>query len=764
MQCQGRVFLILLVFVLLYLPHSLQDVKERHECSCRAADLLPSLVQRALKSNEGYAIMVDDPDASQFLDRSEIASNLQVFHLLDLAEDCDLGCIVSFPSLPLLLGNASEIHAIPSVRSALLASAGCTKCRKVLHKYVSGGDDGVSSLFSTAEGWEILDRPRGFQHLGSSIDEPQDGDQLVEDGVGHMQEILISFRRGQAIPESSELTILVNGILSFRSSLAQEPSSMLGEGGEVDVCDLLLDGGLIPTVDGRCQIVAHIRMAELGEKRVSVLLSSERGRSTAVSIGFTVLKGLLEQQALADRQEVIVDRVRRPVQMGKGSWSWQEIEVPRLNTRARRFEDNYKDFKRLQIDQMLARYGLQRGDAGDFPGRNPQRHEDRKTIAEQIYHAESNAHRFEQALISHPLPNSTIRVLDKVPVLLVLRIAMGYKLLSPEIPNTILQVEFEYDWPGRSPNVTFLSQEQITLRSSDNHRPFEESRVLHRYADGEEAPHFLSLDYSVGDVAVTIPSSVLLTLRVVQGNLSYDFNSTVKLATREPSYEMKENGESPASFSQVFVVTITHQRLDADRLRDVLLAMNLPEPSKWEAFDAYEKIAHEFALLQVSEQLLGSGSGWSVGSFGCAESHYRLLSHIAKHNMTRALVLEHDSKLPQGISPSAAGIILADAMKAAPEDAELLFVGHCHPRWIERENAFWVRGGACCTHGYIVSWAGAIVILNAMNPLWAPIDEIIRDLCFTSQLSCYLLVPEGSSDTSKRLQTGVFVQDWQDVS
>ncbi|EKX37950.1 hypothetical protein GUITHDRAFT_144632 [Guillardia theta CCMP2712] len=574
MQCQGRVFLILLVFVLLYLPHSLQDVKERHECSCRAADLLPSLVQRALKSNEGYAIMVDDPDASQFLDRSEIASNLQVFHLLDLAEDCDLGCIVSFPSLPLLLGNASEIHAIPSVRSALLASAGCTKCRK----------------FCTS--WEILDRPRGFQHLGSSIDEPQDGDQLVEDGVGHMQEILISFRRGQAIPESSELTILVNGILSFRSSLAQEPSSMLGEGGEVDVCDLLLDGGLIPTVDGRCQIVAHIRMAELGEKRVSVLLSSERGRSTAVSIGFTVLKGLLEQQALADRQEVIVrtamvmlvwwkDRVRRPVQMGKGSWSWQEIEVPRLNTRARRFEDNYKDFKRLQIDQMLARYGLQRGDAGDFPGRNPQRHEDRKTIAEQIYHAESNAHRFEQALISHPLPNSTIRVLDKVPVLLVLRIAMGYKLLSPEIPNTILQVEFE-----------------ITLRSSDNHRPFEESRVLHRYADGEEAPHFLSLDYSVGDVAVTIPSSVLLTLRLVvlamrgerQGNLSYDFNSTVKLATREPSYEMKENGESPASFSQVFVVTITHQRLDADRLRDVLLAMNLPEPSKWEAFDAYEVI------------------------------------------------------------------------------------------------------------------------------------------------------------------------------
>ena len=50
------------------------------------------------------------------------------------------------------------------------------------------------------------------------------------------------------------------------------------------------------------------------------------------------------------------------------------------------------------------------------------------------------------------------------------------------------------------------------------------------------------------------------------------------------------------------------------------------EAERWEAFDAKEPLAHEFAMLRVAPTLKGSGSGWTVGAFGCAESHWIYLS------------------------------------------------------------------------------------------------------------------------------------------
>ena len=110
-----------------------------------------------------------------------------------------------------------------------------------------------------------------------------------------------------------------------------------------------------------------------------------------------------------------------------------------------------------------------------------------------------------------------------------------------------------------------------------------------------------------------------------------------------------------------------------------------------------------------------------------------------------------------------------------PEDAELLFLGHCFPRLRERANAWWVHGGACCTHGYIISWHGALRVLAAIDPLAAPIDEILRDLCFSGQIGCYLLLPDTSGGVAHdgydggeeerqlpELPFGLFVQDWQE--
>jgi hypothetical protein len=104
----------------------------------------------------------------------------------------------------------------------------------------------------------------------------------------------------------------------------------------------------------------------------------------------------------------------------------------------------------------------------------------------------------------------------------------------------------------------------------------------------------------------------------------------------------------------------------------------------------------------------------------------------------------------------------------------MLFLGHCFPRLRERVNAWWVHGGACCTHGYIISWHGALRVLAAIDPLAAPIDEVLRDLCFSGQIGCYLLLPDTSQYGGEQeaaevvtevpeLPFGLFVQDWQEA-
>jgi len=53
-----------------------------------------------------------------------------------------------------------------------------------------------------------------------------------------------------------------------------------------------------------------------------------------------------------------------------------------------------------------------------------------------------------------------------------------------------------------------------------------------------------------------------------------------------------------------------------------------------------------------------TGSGWTVGAFGCAESHFRLLLHLAQRGDARGLVLEHDSLLAPGVSVEQACSVL----------------------------------------------------------------------------------------------------------
>ena len=99
----------------------------------------------------------------------------------------------------------------------------------------------------------------------------------------------------------------------------------------------------------------------------------------------------------------------------------------------------------------------------------------------------------------------------------------------------------------------------------------------------------------------------------------------------------------------------------------------------------------------------GTGSGWSVGALGCAESHYRLLHAIQDSSMNRVLILEDDVAWNRGGGWDVNGLL--QAMQELPDDADIAFLGHCHARFNVGGAArgAWRRGGACCTHAYTIS-------------------------------------------------------------
>jgi len=55
--------------------------------------------------------------------------------------------------------------------------------------------------------------------------------------------------------------------------------------------------------------------------------------------------------------------------------------------------------------------------------------------------------------------------------------------------------------------------------------------------------------------------------------------------------------------------------------------------------------AHEtdiYMYTYVGAKMTGTGSGWSEGAIGCAESHWGVFQHVYEEGFGRALILEDD--------------------------------------------------------------------------------------------------------------------------
>ena len=111
------------------------------------------------------------------------------------------------------------------------------------------------------------------------------------------------------------------------------------------------------------------------------------------------------------------------------------------------------------------------------------------------------------------------------------------------------------------------------------------------------------------------------------------------------------------------------------------------------------------------------------------------------------------------LNPNASPSLLLQALREIPPDAELAYLGYCFSRTHEVMTQLWRHGAACCTHAYVVSHFGAARLLQLLQPLSAPIDEVMRDLCYSGQINCYVVDIGGEDNRHPDyLHDGLFLQ------
>lgn len=132
------------------------------------------------------------------------------------------------------------------------------------------------------------------------------------------------------------------------------------------------------------------------------------------------------------------------------------------------------------------------------------------------------------------------------------------------------------------------------------------------------------------------------------------------------------------------------------------------------------------------------GSGFRMGEkpTGCWLSHYMLWNCLTRLPDEHFLILETDAKLHDGFAAA-----FAQAMRDAPSNFDLLYVGHCCTanRGNRIAGAVHESKSMLCTHAYVVR-RGALGTLLAMRKCWAPIDIQLKLECFPV-LRTYAVIP-----------------------
>ncbi|CAG8855722.1 34803_t:CDS:1, partial [Gigaspora margarita] len=126
--------------------------------------------------------------------------------------------------------------------------------------------------------------------------------------------------------------------------------------------------------------------------------------------------------------------------------------------------------------------------------------------------------------------------------------------------------------------------------------------------------------------------------------------------------------------------------------------------------------------------------------------HYKVYQSIIKHGYESALILEDDVDFELNIDS-----IITDTFKLLPSNWDLFYLGYCS---YEERNGHFVDGQdnsatyklyrstlPTCTHGYVVTRAGAQKLVKMLVPMPKTLDARLAELNRIGDINSYSLVP-----------------------
>jgi GR25 family glycosyltransferase involved in LPS biosynthesis len=123
-----------------------------------------------------------------------------------------------------------------------------------------------------------------------------------------------------------------------------------------------------------------------------------------------------------------------------------------------------------------------------------------------------------------------------------------------------------------------------------------------------------------------------------------------------------------------------------------------------------------------------------VGNLGNTFSHRAVWRQVVERSLPAAIVLEDDAALQEGFRAR-----LDQVLAEITFLFDLIYLGSLHPPDVPRLTTNLAPAPrAFCTHAYLISAAGAVKLLDFIEPTWWPIDNQIAE---ETRLVKYLVHP-----------------------
>ncbi|CAG8567110.1 24862_t:CDS:1 [Gigaspora margarita] len=195
---------------------------------------------------------------------------------------------------------------------------------------------------------------------------------------------------------------------------------------------------------------------------------------------------------------------------------------------------------------------------------------------------------------------------------------------------------------------------------------------------------------------------------------------------------------STLGFSHIYLISLKNRVDRREKLEFLAKKFNL----NIEIFPAIT--GEDEDVLNELERV--DGLGLIPTQIACYVSHYKVYQSIINHGYESALILEDDVDFELNIES-----IITDTFKFLPSDWDIFYLGYCS---YQEQNGHFVDGQdnsapyklyrstyPFCTHGYVVSRAGAHKLVKMIAPISTTLDDRLAQLNRQEDINSYSVVP-----------------------